>query len=244
MIESLSVIIPAYNEEDRIRVTIDEILKWRENTKFPCEIIVVDDGSTDKTREVLKDFISIPDFKIISYRYNMGKGYAVKTGMLEAKGQIRLFMDADNSTTIEHFDLMLPFFERDYDVVIGSRHKRDAEGAMQVKPQFFVKRWLGQTGNFLVRKVLGLPFYDTQCGFKAFKEDAAVFLFGNLKTYGWAFDMEILRRACIAGLKIGVIPVKWYNKEGSKVKPLDYFKTLMDAMKIRKITEVRYEQGT
>ncbi len=234
----LSIIIPAYNEEKRIKDTLYDIIRWREGAGFNSEIIVVNDGSTDRTEDILREYTSIPDFRIISYKTNRGKGHAVMVGMLKAKGKIRLFMDADNSTTIEHFELMLPFFEKGYDVVIGSRHSKDAEGAMQVEPQYFVKRFLGQAGNFFIRKVLELPFYDTQCGFKAFKDKSAVLLFGNLKTYGWAFDMEILRRAYLLGLKIGVVPVKWYNKEGSKVRPLDYFKTLMDAMKIRKITEV------
>ncbi len=234
----LSIIIPAYNEEKRIKDTLYDIIRWREGAGFNSEIIVVNDGSTDRTEDILREYTSIPDFRIISYKTNKGKGHAVMVGMLKAKGKIRLFMDADNSTTIEHFELMLPLFEKGYDVVIGSRHNKDAEGAMQVEPQSFIKRILGLTGNFFIRKVLELPFYDTQCGFKAFKDKSAVLLFGNLKTYGWAFDMEILRRAYLLGLKIGVVPVKWYNKEGSKVKPLDYFKTLVDAIKIRKITEV------
>lgn len=237
----LSVIIPAYNEAQRIEKTVSHVLEWLKDSQTTFEVIVVDDGSVDNTGEVLKKFEGADGFKVISYRQNMGKGYAVKVGMLKATGKIRLFMDADNSTTIEHFDLMLPFFERGYDVVIGSRHEKDAKGAMQIRPQIFVKRWLGKAGNLLIRKVLDLPFHDTQCGFKAFTDKSAVLLFSDLKTYGWAFDMEILRKARLSGLKIGVIPVKWYDKKGSKVRPIDYFKTLVDAFKIRKITEVYNE---
>lgn len=229
----LSIIIPAYNEENRIKETLEDVKRWIEKRKIKAEIIVVNDGSVDNTLKVLELFSKVPNFKIISYEKNMGKGYAVREGMLNAKGKVRLFMDADNSTNIEHFELMVPFFEKGYDVVIGSRHKKDAVGAMQVKKQFFIKRLLGKVGNFLVRKILQLPFYDTQCGFKAFTDEASLLLFQDLKTYGWAFDMEILLKARVLGLKIGVIPVKWYNKKGSKVRPFDYFRTLKDALRIR-----------
>ncbi len=230
---TLSVIIPAYNEEKRIKNTLEDVQRWIKERKIDAEVIIVNDGSLDNTLKVLKEFEEKSIFKVISYEKNMGKGYAVKEGMLNARGKIRLFMDADNSTTIDHFDLMLPFFEKGYDVVIGSRHKKDAKGAMQVKKQFFVKRFIGKAGNLLVRTLLDIPFYDTQCGFKAFTDKSAIMLFGNLKTYGWAFDMEILYMAMKMNFKIGVIPVKWYNKEGSKVKFFDYLKTLSDVLRIR-----------
>lgn len=233
----LSIVIPAYNEMNRIRQTLTDVINWIKEKDYPIEVVVVNDGSTDKTEEVLKEYHSLSNFKVISYKNNKGKGYAVKVGMLESRGEIRLFMDADNSTRIEHFDLMVPLFKRGCDVVIGSRNWKDIEGAEQVKSQIFIKRWMGYLGNYVVRRVLALPFYDTQCGFKAFKEHAAVLLFRELKTYGWAFDMEILKRAQIMGFKIGVIPVKWYNKEGSKVKPLDYIKTFVDALKIRQMID-------
>jgi len=230
---TLSVIIPAYNEEERIKDTLEDVQRWIEERKIDAEVIIVNDGSLDNTLKVLKEFEERSIFKVISYEKNMGKGYAIRKGIINARGKIRLFMDADNSTTIDHFDLMLPFFEKGYDMVIGSRHKKDAEGGMQVKRQFFVKRFMGKAGNLLVRRLLDLPFYDTQCGFKAFTDKASTTLFSDLKTYGWAFDMEILFKAKKMNFKIGVIPVKWYNKKGSKVKFFDYLKTLRDVLKIR-----------
>ncbi len=227
----LSVVIPAFNEEKRLPPTLTHVLQYFYKYPVEFEIVVVDDGSTDKTPEIVKQFAREEKrIKLLKLKLNYGKGYAVRQGMLLANGDIRLFMDADNSTTIDHFQYMQVLFNNGCDVVIGSRREEDAEGAAQVIKQSFVKRYMGHLGNKFVRFVTGLPFYDTQCGFKAFTKEAANTIFKELRTKRWAFDVEVLMLARKSSFKIGVIPVKWKNDPLTKVRIFDYFRTLIDVV--------------
>jgi glycosyltransferase involved in cell wall biosynthesis len=231
----LSVIIPAYNEESRISKTLKIVSSYLKNQLFPYEIIVVGDGPTDNTPGIVKSLIPlIPNLSYIDRQENKGKGYTVREGMLKAQGRIRLFTDADNSTDISHFDKMRPFFDRGYEVVIGSRHPRDASGARQAVSQPWHKRILGIMGNLFIRKVAVPGIWDTQNGFKAFRDYAAQEIFSRTKINGWGFDIEVLALAHRLNYKIGIIPVNWINDPKSHVKFSGYFKTLLETVKIRR----------
>ncbi len=230
----LSVIIPAYNEEKRISKTLLEIDKYLSQQKYSYQILVVDDGSKDKTVEVvnkLKELVN--HLEVIDNQQNHGKAWVVRQGMLEADGQIRLFTDADNATSIDHFEKMIPLFKKDYDIVIGSRDKKDAKGAQQAVPQSFIKRQLGNLGNLLIQFLAVSGIWDTQCGFKAFTADAAESIFSRCRINQWGLDIEVLAIARKFGYKIGIIPVYWVNDPHSKVSWKGYLRTFKELFKIK-----------
>ncbi len=227
----LSVIIPAYNEAERLPLTLIDVDKHLSEQEYSYEIIVIDDGSSDNTTEIVERFIPmIKNLKILDNKENQGKGAAVKQGMLIAKGNWRLFMDADNSTSISEFNKMLPYLKEGYDIVIGSRAIR---GAQLRPPQPFYKRMLGRFSNWFVRLILGLKIKDTQCGFKCFSEESAERIFSSIKIKGWGFDIESLALAKLFGYRIKEMPVLWVNNPVSRVKFSGYFKTLWEVIKIR-----------
>lgn len=226
----LSVIIPAYNEAKHLPFTLIDIDKHLKKSDFSYEIIVVDNNSTDATPEIVNRFSRlIENLRIIKCKVP-GKGGAVKKGMLEAKGEIRLFMDADNSTAINQFTKMIPHFREGYDVVIASR---DIEGARLIPPQPWYRRIAGNIGNLIIQILLLPGIWDTQCGFKAFTAEAAEKIFSLLKTNRWAFDVETLALAKKMGHKIKEIPVIWVNNPFSKVKATTYFQVLWEVVKMR-----------
>jgi len=236
----LSVIIPAYNEAKRLPLTLIDIDRHLSKVDFSYEIIVINNNSTDATAEVVERFSHlIKNLKLINCKVP-GKGAAVKKGMLEAKGEIRLFTDADNSTSIDQFSKMIPYFparggsaaggKEDYDVVFGSR---DIEGAKMVPPQPWYKRFAGDVGNLIIQILLLPGIWDTQCGFKAFTEEAARKIFPLLKTERWAFDVEILALAKKMGYKIKEIPVVWVNDPFSRIKASSYIQVLLEVFKIK-----------
>ena len=227
----LSVIIPAYNESKRLPATlvdIDRILSVRD---FTYEIIVVDDGSPDNTTEIAKKMAQqIKNLKVMRSEDNHGKGGSVKKGMLVAQGEIRLFMDADNSTSLEEFDKMRPFFSpRDgggkYDVVIASRA---IKGAQLDPPQPFYKQILGKGSNLIIQATNLPGIWDTQCGFKAFTAEAAERIFTISRITGWGFDIEVLSLARALGYNIKEIPVRWVNDLGSHVPFSGYLRTFVE----------------
>ena len=227
----LSVIIPAYNESERIPLTLIDIDKHLSQAKYPYEIIVVDDGSKDDTTAVVERFSKmIPGLRATGYGENRGKGGAVRFGMLEATGRYRLLMDADNSTSVDHFDKMIKYFEEGYDVVICSRAHKESK---LTPPQGLLRRLLGKGGNLIIQ-VLVLPgIWDTQCGFKCFSETAAEKIFPLQRINGWGFDVEILGLAKNLGYKIKQIPVVWVNDTVSRVGASAYITTLIETLRIR-----------
>jgi glycosyltransferase involved in cell wall biosynthesis len=228
----LSVIIPAYNEEKRLPKTLEEIDKYLREKPYNYEILVVNDGSKDRTVEVAKSLIpKIKNLKVTGYEKNRGKGFAVRFGMMEAKGKFRLFTDADNSTPIKEIEKMWPEFEKGADVVIGSR---EIKGAILDPPQPLFRRFLGE-GFKLLRKILvGLwEIQDTQCGFKCFRAEVVEKIFPKCKVDRFAFDPEILILAKKAGYKIKEIPIYWRNDPHSKVKFKSIFNMAKDLLKIR-----------
>jgi len=231
----LSVIIPAYNEEKKLPKTLEEIDKYLRRQSYDSEILVVNDGSKDKTAEIVRGlFPVIKNLRLIDNKINQGKGAVVRQGMLEAKGDYRIFTDADNSTSIDHIEKMWPEFKNGFEVVIGSRDPRDAKGACQAFPQSWLRRRLGDIYNILVQLICGLwGIWDTQCGFKGFTKKAAEDVFPKCKINRFSFDPEFLVIAKKLGYKIKIIPIYWINAPDSTVKFKSMVKMGFDLLKIR-----------
>ncbi len=228
----LSVVIPAYNEEKRLPKTLKEVDKYLSAQDYHYEIVVVNDGSKDKTAEVVrKEIVHIKNLRLINNKENKGKGYVVRQGLLEARGDYRLFTDADNSTPIDQIEKCWPEFEKGFDIVVGSR---DVKGAVLDPPQPFLRRFLGD-GFKIYRKLVAdlWEIEDTQCGFKCFKKEAAenVLPLGRIDRF--AFDPEILLIAKKLGYKIKEVPVYWKNDPQSKVKASSVIKMALDLIKLR-----------
>lgn len=220
-----SVVIPAYNEGKDIGETLRLVREYLRAHFSSYEIIVVDDASTDRTADVVK---SVEGVHLIRHAPNHGKGYAVKTGMLAAKGDLVLFMDADNSTSITELDHFIPEM-RNHDIVIGSRATRGSTITVHQPPY---KQWLGRLGNLVIRSVLGLSIHDTQCGFKLFRKETLA-LFRKQKLERWGFDFEILFLAARHGYRIMESPVTWTNNFETKVTLGGYFSVLRDVCMVR-----------
>ena len=231
----LSVIVPAYNEAERITKTLERLQEYLAGNSFTYEILVVLDGPTDKTRDVLKALSGrIENLKIMDRQVNRGKGFSVKEGMLKASGRLRLFTDADNSTDIAHFEKMKLLFDQGYDVAIASRDSNDAGQAAQALPQAWYKRLMGHVGNLIVQLLVVRGIWDTQCGFKAFRAEAAERIFSQIVIDGWGFDIEVLALARAFDYKIGIIPAYWKNDDRSHVRSFDYLRVLADTVRIRR----------
>ncbi|MFN2104460.1 MAG: dolichyl-phosphate beta-glucosyltransferase [Candidatus Promineifilaceae bacterium] len=230
----LSVIIPAFNEERRILATLVSIHEYLSRQPYTWEILVVLDGPTDGTLDQIRDFATERvNIHWIDRKENRGKGYTVREGMLAAKGQIRLFTDADNSTDISHFQQMQPLFEEGYDIVITSRDRKDAPGAGQAVPQPSMKRFLGNAGNLFIQLVAVPGIWDTQCGFKAFTAVAAERIFSTARIDGWGFDIEALALARQFGYRIAVIPARWIDHAETHVRTWNYVTTLLETIHVR-----------
>jgi glycosyltransferase involved in cell wall biosynthesis len=231
----LSVIVPAYNEAARLPKTLNRLHEYLAGSSFTYEILVDLDGPTDATLDVARRLSQeINGLTIIDRRSNRGKGYTVREGMLAARGQIRLFTDADNSTDIAHFDKMMPLFEHGCDVVIASRNQVDAPGAAQVVSQAWYKRAIGKIGNRIVQMTTVQGIWDTQCGFKAFRAEAAERIFSQTTVDRWGFDIEVLALAQRLKYKIGIIPARWLNDDRSHVRTADYLHVLGDTLAVRR----------
>lgn len=227
----LSIIIPAYNEARRIGETIKKTSDYLVKQEYDSEIIVVNDGSTDDTVQTVHS-LNLPLVRVIDNQKNHGKGYVVKQGMLSAQGNYRVFMDADNSTQIQEIEKFWEFFEKDYSIVIGSRHAK--EGGKRRVDQPFYRAFLARAGNYLTQILLLWGIEDTQCGFKAFTAKATQAIFPKQTIVGWGFDMEILFISKKQGFKIKEVGVNWYNEGESKFRALSgYISTLKELLKIR-----------
>lgn len=226
----LSVVIPAYNEAKKISATLLDVDKYLSKQKYSYEIIVVSDGSTDGTAKVVKKTQQlVKNLRIIDNKKNHGKGYVVKQGMLEARGKYRLFMDADNSTTIDHLDKFWPH-TKDNDIVIGSI---EIKGAKIEETASWYRRWLGKVAKYIIRIIAGLwEVRDTQRGFKLFTEKTVKKIFPKQTLMRWGFDFEILVLAKKFGFKIKEVAVRWKNPPG-KVTLSSYFKTFWELLKIK-----------
>jgi dolichyl-phosphate beta-glucosyltransferase len=228
----LSVVIPAFNEAQRIEGTMERVLAYFQDIGEECEIIVVIDGGTDETPQILERIASgRTDITVLTNDRNRGKGYSVRRGILHARGQFVLFSDADLSTPIEEATRLLAELEEGYAVAIGSRALEESD--IEVAQPWW-RRSMGRMFNHVVRG-LGLSrFRDTQCGFKAFTRAAARDIFSRARLDGFAFDVEALCIAIDQGYPISELPVKWRNSPESRVRPVrDSMAMFLDLVRIR-----------
>jgi len=227
----LSIIVPAYNEEVRIRYTLASILKYFKKTGWRFQIIVVNDGSTDSTSKVVTEFAKHNRLvQLVEYNKNQGKGYAVKTSVLSSPhSDFWLLTDADNSTPIDQFEKLFGLVQ-DFDIVIGSRHLHDSQVSIR---QAWHRHLFSRLSNWLIRQLVLPDFQDTQCGFKLFNKNCLP-IFKKQQIKGFAFDIEILARAKRRGLKIKEVPIGWNDKPFSKMTGKKAFLALWELLKIRK----------
>jgi len=232
-LDSLSIVIPAFNEERRLPESLDRILDWLKQARPAfSEVLVVDDGSLDSTAAVVEEYAKThPSVRLLRYAGNRGKGYAVRHGMLEARGTWILCTDADLSTPIgEVAKLYAAAAEQGVAVAIGSRA---VDRSLVEVHQPALREYSGRFFNILMRAVTGLRFRDTQCGFKLFRADAAKQIFPLQKQDGFSFDVEDLVIAGKLGLEAVEVAVKWRNVEGTKVKLSQGLKSFADLFRIR-----------
>ncbi|OGF90565.1 hypothetical protein A3I27_02785 [Candidatus Giovannonibacteria bacterium RIFCSPLOWO2_02_FULL_43_11b] len=226
----LSVVIPAYNEEERIGHTLSRINQYLSFKRYDYEIIVVDDGSSDNTVALVSKLSHrIKNLSVIKNGKNRGKGFAVRVGMRRAQGRIRLFMDADNSVDISHLDEFIRWLEFGYEVVIGSI--KIGEGKA-VEHNGVHRRLLGSLANFLIRALATPRIRDTQRGFKLFSAKAAKKIFSRQTINRFGFDIELLVIARKNGYQVKEVPVVWDNPAGSKVGLTSYVFTLVELLRI------------
>lgn len=225
----ISIVIPAYNEEKRIRKTLNKVIAFFDEQHLDYEIVVVSDGSKDKTCEIVENYGS-KRVKLVSVFQNHGKGFGVNRGVANAKGEKILFIDADNSTPIQQFH-DLDQHTDEFDVVIGSRYLHDSK--IELK-QPWIRIIGSRVGNLLIQAMILPGFSDTQCGFKLFKKEAAKRIFQRQTIWRWGFDMEILYIAKKLGYKIKQVPVSWFNDERSKIQSFKTFlTTFTELLKIK-----------
>ncbi|MBX4211498.1 MAG: glycosyltransferase family 2 protein [Candidatus Yanofskybacteria bacterium] len=241
----LSVVIPAYNEEKRIGKTLESIDDYLRKQNFEYEIIVVNNNSKDGTEALVKSFQErMPALRLLNEK-GPGKGHAVTRGMMEAQGDYRLFTDADNATTIDHIERMMPYFSQGYDIVIGSI---TVPGATIVKggEEPLWRVILGKLGNKWIQIFAVWGIKDTQRGFKMFTAKAAKNIFPRLTIFGWGFDIEVLAIGRLLGYKIKEVPITWNNDPNSKVNIWAYPQVLLQTLRVfwNKLTGVYMRSHT
>lgn len=227
-----SIVIPAYNESQRIGATLEKVLAHIAERGWTAEVIVVNDGSRDDTAEVVRRFVRRnPMVRLVENPGNRGKGYSVRHGMMEARGDVQMFSDADLSSPIYEADKLFAAIAGGAEVAIGSRW---VDAKLQVRRQPAMRQVMGRIFNLLLRIILGLKFDDTQCGFKAFTRKAAQAIFPRQRIERWGFDPEILFLAQKAGLVIHEVPVEWAHDERSKIHPVkDGIRMFFEMVSIR-----------
>lgn len=227
-----SIVIPAYNEGARLGATLEKVLAYVHSNRWNAEVIVVNDGSRDNTADIVRAIAEQDSaLRLVENPGNRGKGYSVRNGMLNSRGRIVLFSDADLSSPIEEAPKLFKALEEGADIAIGSRWLR-AETQTQRQP--LLRQILGRVFNLLLRLTLGLHFADTQCGFKAFKQPAAKAIFPLQKIERWGFDPEILFLARKFGFKVREVPVAWGHSGGTRIHPLiDGSRMFLEMLRIR-----------
>ncbi len=227
----LSLILPCFDEEKRLPASLARVREYLDASGWEYEILVVDDGSRDRTvDEARRVAAGDPRIRVIGYGENRGKGAAVRFGALQAAGEWVLFSDADLSTPIEELSRLLPYLSRGFDVVIGSRALAGSD--LKVRQPWWRER-VGRLVNWCVRRLSGLPFPDTQCGFKLFSRRAARDVFSNLTVCGWMFDVEALVLAQRLGYRAVDVPVTWINSGESRAKLSHAPRTVLELLHIR-----------
>ncbi len=238
-----SLVIPAYNESARIELTLARVLECVRSRGWDAEILVVNDGSTDNTEALVTTWLDRhPRLHLINNPGNRGKGYSVRNGLLQAAGEIVLFTDSDLSAPMVEAERLFAAIESGADVAIGSRW---LDRERQTKHQPLYRRFFGRCYNWLTRRVMGLPFKDTQCGFKAFRREAAQVIFRLQTIERWGFDPEILFIARKLHYRIVEVPVTWGHDERSRLSYLrDGTQMLKEMVEIRRnFIRGRYDQA-
>ncbi len=227
-----SIVLPAFNEGERISATLEKILAQAQRSGWQVEIIVVNDGSTDNTAHIVREYaIKHTGLRLIENPGNRGKGYSVRNGMLHAHGDVLLFSDADLSSPIAEAEKLFAAIAGGADIAIGSRW---VDAKLQVRRQPVYRQIFGRIFNLALRFILGLNFKDTQCGFKVFTRRAAQNIFPLQKIERWGFDPELLYLARKQGMKVQEIPVAWSHREGTRINPFrDGMRMLGELLTIR-----------
>ena len=228
----LSIVIPAYNEEERLVASLAKIASYLDAGGIDAEILVVDDGSKDRTAELAEKALNGRRGRVVGNGENRGKGYSVRHGVREARGRFVLLTDADLSTPIEEYaKLAAVIRDRDLDVVIGSRALPDSD--VQVR-QGWLRQTMGRGFNTIIRAMTGVPFRDTQCGFKLMDRERVKPLFEKMAVDGFAFDVELLFLCARFRLSVADVPVTWRNATGSKVSIVgDPLNMIADVLRVR-----------
>jgi dolichyl-phosphate beta-glucosyltransferase len=227
-----SIVIPTYNESQRIVPTLNRVLSYIAEQGWDAELIVVNDGSGDDTADIVRRFVERNSMmRLLENPGNKGKGYSIRHGMLAAQGEILLFSDADLSAPIEEAAKLVEAIGAGAEVAIGSRWLRPE---LQTERQSLRRQLFGRVFNLVLRAVLGLRFKDTQCGFKAFSRRAAQSIFPLQKIERWGFDPELIFLAQKQGLKVVEVPVRWGHDEKTTINPLrDGLRMFFEVLKIR-----------
>ena len=226
----LSIVVPAYNEEKRLPDSVPQIVNFVRKQDYPIEVIIVDDGSTDRTAEVVKGFQKDSPFIALRQVHHGGKGHAVRAGMLQAKGEYLFLCDSDLSMPIEEINKFLPPTLSEYDVAIASR---EIQGANRYDEPTY-RHVMGRVFNLIVRLLAVHGIQDTQAGFKCFRREAARQVFRLQTVKGWGFDVETLFIAQRRGMVIVEVPINWYYKNRSQVKPIqDTYNMFLEVLKVR-----------
>ncbi len=228
----LSIVIPIYNEEQRISASLDKILAYLANQSYTREFVLVDDGSRDRGIELAKSKLEGREqFRVLNYASNRGKGYALKQGMLASQGQYALFTDADLSTPFDEIEKMWPWFEQGFDIVQGSRK---VPGAQVERHQPWLRENMGKVFTALSNLIAGLHVSDVTCGFKCYRGPVARELYRQQQIFDWSFDAEIIFIARRAGYSIKEVPVRWLDDRGTKVHLVkDSLLSFLGLLKIR-----------
>lgn len=229
---SLSVVVPAYNEEHRIERSLERMVEYLESQPYSYELLLVSDGSTDRTNEIAQAAAQKnPNVQYLSYPNNKGKGHAVRYGIMRAQGEFILFSDADLATPIEEVEKLFPYLEQGADIAIGSRPLKESN---LVVHQPWYREMLGRAFNLAVQTLAVKGIHDTQCGFKLFRREAARDIFSRCRLNGFSFDFEALFLAQRMGYPIAEVPIKWAHQPGSKVNVLrDGMRMLRDLVWMR-----------
>jgi len=227
-----SIVIPAYNESARLPATLSSVMECIRARGWDAEVIVVNDGSTDTTADVVRAFArSAPELRLLENPGNRGKGYSVRAGMLEARGEVAIFTDADLSSPIEEAERLFAAIRAGADIAIGSRW---LESSRQTQRQPIYRQFFGRCFNAVTRAVMRLPFADTQCGLKAFTREAAQTVFQLQTIERWGFDPEILLIALKRGYRVVEVPVSWAHDKRTRMSYLrDGFRMLQEIAQIR-----------
>lgn len=232
----LTIVIPAYNESARIEAALERVMNCIGGQGWDAEVLVVDDGSTDETPVIVERWMEVfPRLHLVHNRGNRGKGYAVRNGMLQAAGDVVMFTDADLSAPMVEAERLIAAIAQGADVAIGSRWM---DRSRQTIHQPLYRQFFGRCFNWVTRTVMGLPFKDTQCGFKAFRRDAAQVIFRLQTIERWGFDPELLFIARKLGFKVKEVPVTWGHDERSRMS------YLRDGMKmLEEMAVIRYNSA-